>query len=386
MRKSLLLFFTFLSPLFLKAQNPEDGYYRVHNLGSERYVSITDNTGSINYQAMTADFGALQLWKNHSRTVSDPATVVYLKKKGVDSGGPYYNLQSQGTCIYEIINKNIYLYYSDGSYQLYAEGKYLCDNETTDIDRGYMGIDRKGNYRRWLADRIDIGSDEWFGITPSIECNGRFFHPFYADFGFIPVAEGMKVWYVSRVETEAAIISELDAGLIPARVPLIIECGSQSVSDNKIDLRYSYATGPAGNKLKGVYFNNPNRPKSVDSRKVFDSNTMRVLGTMSDGNLGYVLSNAPVDTKTQKQYLAANQSYLIVEPGMPDEIPVMTEREYQKFLEDRQNASVKAVAGENRYPVYMISGRKVGDLNDSQLSELPAGIYIVGNRKYVVGE
>jgi hypothetical protein len=83
---------------------------------------------------MTADFGALQLWKNQSRTVSDPASVVYLKKKGVDSGGPYYDLQSQGTGIYEIIKKYIYLYYSDGSYQLYAEGKYLCDNETTDID------------------------------------------------------------------------------------------------------------------------------------------------------------------------------------------------------------------------------------------------------------
>lgn len=91
--------------MFLKAQNPEDGYYRVHNLGSERYVYITDNTGSINYQAMTADFGALQLWKNQSRTVSDPASVVYLKKMGVDSGGPYYNLQSQGTGIYEIIKK-----------------------------------------------------------------------------------------------------------------------------------------------------------------------------------------------------------------------------------------------------------------------------------------
>jgi len=85
MRRLLLLFFIFLSPLFLKAQNPEDGYYRVHNLGSERYVYITDNTGSINYQAMTADFGALQLWKNQSRTVSDPASVVYLKKMGVDS-------------------------------------------------------------------------------------------------------------------------------------------------------------------------------------------------------------------------------------------------------------------------------------------------------------
>ena len=65
---------------------------------------------------------------------------------------------------------------------------------------------------------------------------------------------------------------------------------------------------------------------------------------------------------------------------MPDEIAVMTEKEYQKFLEDRQNASVKAVTGENLYPVYMISGRKVGDLNDSQISDLPAGIYIVGNR------
>ena len=101
-------------------------------MGSERYVYITDNTGSINYQAMTADF-ALQLGKTNQDSFRP--SVVYLKKMGVDSGGPYYIYRVR---VQVSMNnqKYIYLYYSDGSYQLYAEGKY-CDNETTDIDRGY---------------------------------------------------------------------------------------------------------------------------------------------------------------------------------------------------------------------------------------------------------
>ena len=64
---SLIILF-FLSILQLSAQGIENGYYRVSNVGSGRYVYVTDNTGKIIYQAATADFGALELWKDHSKT------------------------------------------------------------------------------------------------------------------------------------------------------------------------------------------------------------------------------------------------------------------------------------------------------------------------------
>lgn len=385
MRKLLLLVSFILSAITsVNAVDHVNGYYRVHNLGSNRYVYVTDNTGSINYQAMDADMQAIQLWKNHDKTISDPASVIYLQYKGESTGGKYYDLQSQGTGVHDIINYYVYLHESGGYYQLYAEGKYLCDNETTDRDQGAMGMDRKGDYRRWISTLIDVESDEYFGITPAVKSGSRYYHPFFADFGFTPFSDGMKVWYISKIDTVCVVISELESDVIPAKTPVIIECSSKYPTNNRIDLKYSYASGPEDNQLKGVFFNNPNRSKSADSRTEYDPATMRVLGITSDGRLGYILSTVKADSKNGKQYLEANQSYLVVGENMAEELPVVTEEEYEVILQERLS-SVRNAAAEKKYSVYMISGRKVGDLDEKQLNSLPEGIYIVNNRKYVAG-
>ncbi|MBR4842786.1 MAG: hypothetical protein IK006_06820 [Bacteroidaceae bacterium] len=388
MRKFLLLFsFVLTAATAVNADDPADGYYRVHNLKTERYVYVTDNTGSVNYQAMDADMKAIQLWKNHDKTISDPASVIYLQYIGNnEKSGKYYDLQSQGTGVHEIIDYYVYLHESNGTYQLYAEGKYLCDNETTERDQGGMGMDRTGDYRRWVSTQIDVTSDEYFGITPAIKSGSLYYHPFFADFGFTPYSEGMKVWYISKIDSECVVISELKSEVIPARTPVIVECSSKYATNNRLDLKYSYDAGPKDNLLKGVYFNNPNRSKSADSRTEYDPATMRVLGLTAEGKLGYILSTVQADSKDKKQYLEANQSYLVVGENMADELPVVTEDEYQAILEERLNASVKSHATEKRYTVYQISGRKLGELDEKQLNSLPDGIYIVNNRKYVVGK
>lgn len=375
-------------PLSILAQGIPDGYYRVHNLKTERYVYVTDNTGSINYQAVTANMGAIELWKDHSKTYSNPASIIYLKTMGENTGGVYYDLQSQGTGVKEIIDYYVYILYSGGYYQLYAEGKYLCDNETTDSDDGALGTDRSGNYRKWVADMVDSGTDEWFGITSSVVNNGRYFHPFFADFGISCVPDGMKVWYISKVDKEGAVIKEITDNVIPARTPVIIECVSSDPSENKLDLIYSYASGPSDNRLKGVYFNNALRLKSADARTEFDKKTMRVLGVMADGRLGYVLSKEPADKKTGKQYLAANQSYLVVGTDIPDEIPIITESEYQAIIDQRIADSiaafVPAIPQSEGSVVFTISGRSLGKLTPQEIEQLPTGIYIINRKKVVV--
>ena len=386
MRKLLLIVSFFLSAwIAVYPADPVDGYYRVHNLKTERYVYVTDNTGRINYQAMDADMGAIQLWKNHDKTISDPASVIYLQYKGEGSGGKYYDLKCQSTGVHDIINYYVYLHESKGTYQLYAEGKYLCDNETTERDKGGLGMDRTGDYRRWVATYVDVTGDEYFGISPSVKSGSRYYHPFYADFGFTPYSEGIKVWYISKTDPECVVISELKSKVIPARTPVIIECSSQYPTNNRLDLKYSYASGPADNRLKGVYFNNPDRPKSKDSRTEFDPATMRVLGLTAEGKLGYILSTVNPDKKNGKQYLEANQSYLVVGENMAEELPIVTEEESDLILQERGIASARKTADDMKYTVYMISGRKVGELDEKQLNALPDGIYIVNNRKFVVG-
>lgn len=392
MKRFFLSIFVVLFSVCAYSQIDGDGYYRVSNLKTERYVYVTDNTGSVNVQATTAEMGALQLWKDHSRTYSDPASIIYIEKKGSSSSGDYYDLQSQGTGIYAIIGYYVYAYSSAGTYQVYAEGKYLSDDNYGTGEFGSMGTKRTGDYRRWVVTKVDNG-DEFFGITPSVEVAGRKFHPFFADFGFRCASEGMTVWYISTVDKEGVVVKKITDDIIPARTPVFIECASSDPSSNRLELVYSYAAGPDDNKLKGVYFNNSVRTWSNDARTAFDSQSMRVLGVMEDGTLGYVLSTAEVDSKTGKQYLAANQSYLTVDADIPDEVAIITEQEYASILLRRQEeqriadsiaASVKAPVIEGAANVFMISGRSLGVMTPQQIEELPAGVYIINRRKVVV--
>lgn len=367
-----LLFLIFLSVSILSfAQDLESGYYRVSNLKTGRYVYVRDNTGSISIQAATAEMGAIELWKEHSLTLSDPASVIYIEYCGSGSGGAYYDLKAQGTGVYSIIGYHVFAAYSSGSYQVYAEGKYLCDNNFGSGPSGQMGTDRKGDYRRWMVSKIDGSENEFFGISPTINVNGRYFHPFYADFGF-SVRNGMKVWIAKSVDASAVEMIPFEGDVIPAKTPVVIECSSDIVEQNIIDIVKSEGTITQSNLLKGVFFNNATR----NNRVAFDSNKMRVLGVMPDGNLGFVLSDVTPDQKDGKRYLAANQSYLALPAGLPDNIRVL-------FPGD-ENGVTEILSENITKEVYTIWGVKVGDYLPSQIEDLPIGIYIIDNKKVVV--
>ena len=385
--KSLIIIALSFITVFINAQNAaESGYYRVQNMKTERYVYVRDNTGSINWTALDAEMGAIELWKEsqgHSR-FSDPASVVYVEKHNNNQ----YDLQGQGMGIYKMFNEYLTLTVGNGYYQLTVtkEGvrKSLCDaNTTLDMDRGKMGTDGSGTYRNWIGTKLDVTTDEWFGITPSIEVDGKFYQPFYADFGFTPVSEDMKVWYISVVDKEGAVLKEFTGDVIPANMPVFIECASAVTAQNKLDLKYNYAAIPADNKLKGVYFNNRIRNLiSPDARTEFNSSTMRVLGKMEDGRLGYVLSKETPEDGIQ--YLAANQSYLIVDSDCPSEIPVITQERYMEILDERANSSVHSATYSGLKEVYFISGRFIGMLTADEIDKLAPGIYIIDRKKVTV--
>jgi hypothetical protein len=370
MKRLLFLIFIAVSSLSF-AQDLESGYYRVSNLKTGRYVYVKDNTGSISIQAATAEMGAIELWKDHSLTLSDPASVIYVEYCGSGSGGAYYDLKAQGTGVYSIIGYHVFAAYSRGSYQVYAEGKYLCDNNFGSGPSGQMGTDRTGDYRRWLVSKIDGSDEEFFGINPSVNVNGRYFYPFYADFGF-SVGNGMKVWIAKSVDASAVEMVPFEGNVVPAKTPVVIECCSDDIYQNKLDIVKSEGAIAQSNLLKGVFFNNATRKNRV----AFDSSKMRVLGVMPDGNLGFVLSDVTPDKNDGKRYLAANQSYLELPAGLPDNIRVL-------FPGD-ENGVTEILSGYTTKEVYTIWGVKVGDYPPSQIENLPVGIYIIDNKKVVI--
>ncbi|MBR5052575.1 MAG: hypothetical protein IKW91_05070 [Bacteroidaceae bacterium] len=370
-----------------------DDYYRVHNYATGRYIYVTDNKDYYDMTHDREDFQAIQLWKDASKTISDPATVIYIKKVGSK-----YDLQAQGTGIHQLTHTDDFDGYyvtieqkSDGTYEVYAQRanvtKYLTDDRTSsDRPQGQLGTSGKATARRWVVDKIDVNhATNYFGITPTIELNGKYYQPFYAVFPFRTASPDMHVYYINQVTGSDAIMKEI-SGDVPGETPVIIECSSTDPSNNRIELLSPNTAKITDNKLVGVYFCNGDRPaESVDAYTEFNASTMRVL-TVSGGKLTFS-NNAPdrlkeieaVDWTTEDDItvtcIPANTCYLKADAGTPAVLNACLEGSgIDEILAERKDNNAEGV--------YTISGTQLRTTNDVQ--GLPAGLYIVGGVKFVI--
>lgn len=339
----LLLAIGISSVSSVMAQPLVSGYYRLQNLGSNRYGFICDNTGSIDFVNIAIEAGAIELWRDREY-VSDPASVVYFKSEGaknVDASHSVqsYDLLSQGTSVREILNNgavyvgikatgsSFYIFGAATKAGVYQE-KILDDEiakgpsdpnhaKYAEYNRGYVGLNKGGDYQKWNCHPIDASGDNYFGVKPLLQANGKHYQPFYAAFPFKAYSSGMKVYAVSKVDKAAgiAVISELQ-GAVPAAYPVIVETSSADPSNNRLELLASDSNNAPANALAGVYFNNEER----NNRKAYNSSTMRLLSVNAQGKM--------VFAKASVSYLPANQAYLQVDADAPAELIVMTEEEY----------------------------------------------------------
>jgi len=321
MKRIFVISFILVLTSTLFAQYQGDGYYRVYNKATSRYIYVLDNTGSINYATTSADMGAIELHKDTARLHYDPACIIFANK--VSATEDIFDLKAQGTGVHDIIGYYVTVYQkSDGSYQVYAEGKYLDDQETSLRDLGFLGFDRTGDYRLWYINKVN-NTSQYFGILPTVRLGNKYYKPFYADFPFSVLSAGVRVYYISKVYRNAAILTEV-TGVVPAATPVFIECSSPNYWSNRINIGGTPSTTIANNKLGAVYFNNPNRRKSHDARTAFNPATMRVLSVTSDGHLCFAKNTSLV-------YLPANESFLNVPTTADDTLLVMTAAEYEIY-------------------------------------------------------
>ena len=322
------------------AQLSGSGFYRVKNYGTDNYFRVCDNTGSINYAATTADMAAIQLWNGLDASLSEPGSVLYFENKG----GNYWDITSQGTGVYKIIGRYVEIKTTGTKdnltfYQVSATESgvtlYLSDVGSWGGDFNTLGTTGKGATRRWLVEPIDASTDSYFGVSPSISASGKYYAPFYADFAFSFASSGMKAYYVSKVDGDIAVLSEVTTDVIPASTPLIIECSSADKSDNRLNLLTGKYNAVSGNVLKGVYFCNEFRENSKDAITAFDASSMRVWGVSAEGKLTLNSETSALHVNwwgdDDNRYLNANQSYLPVASGTASEMTLMTESEYTEY-------------------------------------------------------
>lgn len=357
-----------------------DGYYRVQNAKTERYIYVLDDKGSLNFQATTAELGAIELWKGYEKAISDPATIIYVK----DLNGKQqdYDLQAQGTGVYAIINYPVSIRLADknaGTYSIFGRNsgltRYIGDATTSTAARGYVTALENGEYYRWYFHPMSTDDSNYFGIEPEFEDGGVYYSTLYAGFPFTFASSGMKAYYVNTVAGGTAYLTEIE-GAVEAGTPVIITSSSAGTQNNKLNIGGS-ASPVDGNQLRGVYFCNTDL---VHKNLIpYDSKTMRVLGKLSDGSIGFVTADFT--------YVPRNKAYIIVPENSPAEIRLTTEK-YSgiaelvgSHLSIRANGLTLYVSGAESADIFNITGAKVGHISDASAGgsfNLPsAGLYLV---------
>lgn len=403
MKKLVNLLFVFLLAATASAQT-FGGYYRIWNDYSKRYLSLLDNkgwarssTGGLDY-----DLYAIRtlLDNDTNNLVSNPASVILIS--GTTNN---YNCGAQGTSLNDITShtfqiRQVYINgkAQTGKYQLRAEysnigavvlyGMTMVGPDLEDMpDSGAVGahsirgITVARSY--WHLDPISSSSSCYFGFSPKLQANGKYYQTFYASFPFKVVSSGLTIYYVSTLFNGQAVLKPYAAdAVIPAETPVVVEASSSKATDNRVELLTNTTTAPKDNLLKGVFFNYTYGEINVapsssnryhNNRTAYVPSTMRLLTVNADGKL--VFDKLEAGEEGYEQYIPANTAYLSVPATAPAELPVMS---FADFTSGIKTVSTDPSSAPKDDAVYTLNGIRVSDPTN-----LPHGIYIKKGKKVV---
>ena len=388
---TLLLLLACISIGTMHAQVKGNGYYRIQNATTERYMSLTTTeTKGISMQTTTVECQALLTKKKWDDVSTDLGTIFYIENKG----GDQYNIKNQGSSLYDMINYYIRLkYYKDANVYRAWQSKsggtvYLSDNYeyTLGRDTGYVDNNTPETLN-WKITAVDC-EDNYLGVKPTMSANGKYYASYYAGFPFSVASPNMKIYYISNIDEKegTATYKEL-TGIIPASTPVIIECGSENPAENKLKPELTNPTAVKDNIMKGVYFCVGLRMSAHFTSTKFEPTTMRLLSIDENGSL--VLNNDEANAYTvmikegasrpyKYPYIKAiphNTAYLPVSANCPKSL---------KLVKETTGISNITLGNDNKPAnVYNMEGKIVKE-NATSVEGLPEGIYIFKNKKYVV--
>lgn len=387
------------------------GFYRIMNKGAAgRYISIqntkvSEEAKSINYSSGTSvntAVEALQLIRAKDKD-SDAGTILYIT--GSNNG---LTLEAQGMNTQKLLNNlnqgdlklqkgsKGELYTSVSGYSIYlldygftypATMTSTCGVATSSWITKELETDER-NYVLWTLKKID-NEKEFFGVKPSegIQIGNKYYTTLYTAFAY-QIPENMKAFYIDQYNyngTPIAELKEITDRKIPALTPVIIECSSSNVSDNKVVLLEEELNPISGNKLKGnvfCYIPQGNEDPKLKNALEYTNSTMRVLASVN-GKLAFVAdNNNALVSKNGIKYIPANKAYLPINAAYntatANGIFLLPPDEYAVA------ASInKVVTNElDKTGIYTLTGVKVKE--DNNIEDLPSGIYIIDGKKQVI--
>lgn len=359
------------------AQITGDGYYRIQNNGSERYITITDNViQEISSSSTIIDYGSITTWKGFDNVKSNPASILLIK--AVESK---YDISAQGISVHDITggkayvdlkqrgsDQSIYLIEASATQGGVKVTKTLYDGSTSD-EYDYVNDDGKETHKYWRIKAVDT-DDNYIGITPIVQTTDGWYGTIYAEFPFKLVSSGMTAYYVDGVHEGQFQLKEIADDIKPAATPMIIKCSSSDASQNKITPVIASTTEPTGNLLGGTYFASSMR--NHIARVEFNSSTMRVLGKDAEGNLTFT---QPADGYlTKSKYIPKNTCWLNVPDGLTGDFKLVSREVFTGIKSIEATPQSAAAKG-----TYTLTGIRMEDN-----TPLRPGIYIQNGKKIVI--
>ena len=352
MRKVLTLIFMAGMALNAAAQL-EDGFYRIKNTATGRYIVMYDPYVLVNKATVTVNLTALQTISSFNTVSSHMGSVWYMKGQG-DS---QYDLFCQHSSLGK--NSNGFypkLFQNGGSYRIYGEynglTKYLYDVNDYDTGEGYVDIE--GQNINW--EFIPIGGDNYIGIEPETNADGYYWATFMSGFPF-KLGSGMKAYYVNSINDHGFAKTAM-GDEIPAKTPVLLRLNGSNPSDNKITLmRSSNASAPSGNKMYGTWYSSNLGGKHED-HNVKCKSYNRVLGK-SGGRLAFVKGSGVIEH---------NRGYIDVSSNADDAII-----EASDGINSIENDS------DIENAIYTLTGQKVPEGTTPR-----SGVYIKNGKKMII--
>lgn len=348
-----------------------NGFYRVKNFGSDRWANLIDNHASVDIGASTADLHALQLTNNTEEILSDPGSIVLL----TNISGKQYDVAAQGATLGGLIDIALNIGENgtapDGQtlYRIYGTykgaTKYIGDsNLDPSGELGEASINVPNSFKdfvKWYFIPLEAKTDNYFGPVPTVSSNEGLYTSMFTSFAYQPYSEGVKAYYIARYGFGMAEMVEI-TGAVPPGCPVVLKCAGKSPSDNRMQILQMQDVLPS-NALTGVYFNYESR--TIKNQVAYDPETMRVLGTCSDGSLGFV--TADID------FIPANTAYLNVPKGSSPELKCVSPEEYELNLPQSpedfyfNESFVLLPQGDDVYEGYGFIPKPEGDNKDLKL-------------------